>query len=163
MCVCVCAHPCTCRTRKAAADATSDLAAKQVTLNELSSQLSSKQLQLEGVEASLAAKSRELADVLAQLQAAAAQEFQDAKKLLLEEGLCLMQMESPLGIIVQVGEGGALTMPSLVTDILPTHAPMRHTACGVICACLLLLAAAAAAAANLPLLLLLNRGAAPGQ
>jgi hypothetical protein len=38
------------------------------------------------VEGSLAAKRKELAEVLGQLQAAAVQEFQDAKKLLLEEG-----------------------------------------------------------------------------
>jgi hypothetical protein len=50
--------------------------------------VSSKQLSLEGLEASLAAKSKELQEVLGQLQAAAAQEFQDSKKLLLEEGGC---------------------------------------------------------------------------
>lgn len=44
------------------------------------------QVSLEGVEASLSAKTRELQEVLGQLQAAAAQEFQDAKKLLLDEG-----------------------------------------------------------------------------
>lgn len=48
-------------------------------------------MSLEGVEASLAAKSKELQEVLSQLQAAAAQEFQDAKKLLLEEGGLLRQ------------------------------------------------------------------------
>jgi Tfp pilus assembly protein FimV len=74
------------RTRKAAADADSDLTSRQAALADLSAQVSSKQVSLEGVEASLAAKSKELQEVLAQLQAAAAQEFQDAKKLLLEEG-----------------------------------------------------------------------------
>lgn len=74
------------RTRKAAADAASELSSRQAALADLSAQVSSKQVSLEGVEASLAAKSKELQEVLAQLQAAAAQEFQDAKKLLLEEG-----------------------------------------------------------------------------
>jgi hypothetical protein len=50
------------------------------------SQLASAQAQLDGVEGSLAAKRKELGEVLGQLQAAAVQEFQDAKKLLLEEG-----------------------------------------------------------------------------
>lgn len=74
------------RTRKAAADAASELSSRQATLADLSAHVSSKQVSLEGIEASLAAKSKELQEVLAQLQAAAAQEFQDAKKLLLEEG-----------------------------------------------------------------------------
>lgn len=76
------------RTRKAAADAAAELSARQATLAELSAAVSSKQVSLEGVEASLAAKSKELQEVLGQLQAAAAQEFQDSKKLLLEEGGC---------------------------------------------------------------------------
>lgn len=74
------------RTRKAAADAASDLTSRQAALADMTAQVSSKQVSLEGIEASLAAKSKELQEVLAQLQAAAAQEFQDAKKLLLEEG-----------------------------------------------------------------------------
>lgn len=75
-----------CSTRKAAAGTAAELAAKQVSLTTTNSALLAAQSQLEGVEASLAAKRKELADVLAQLQAAAVQEFQNAKKLLLEEG-----------------------------------------------------------------------------
>jgi hypothetical protein len=75
-----------CRTRKSAADASAELASKQISLSAASSQLASAQAQLDGVEGSLAAKRKELAEVLGQLQAAAVQEFQDAKKLLLEEG-----------------------------------------------------------------------------
>lgn len=75
-------------TRKAAADAAAEVAARKMALSDLSSQLAAKRVQLEVVEASLSAKSKELQDVLAQLQAAAAQEFQDAKKLLLDEGGC---------------------------------------------------------------------------
>lgn len=82
----LCVGVCCDRTRKAAADAASELSSRQAALADLSAQVSSKQVSLEGVEASLAAKSKELQEVLAQLQAAAAQEFQDAKKLLLEEG-----------------------------------------------------------------------------
>lgn len=74
------------RTRKAAADAAAELTSSQAALADLSAQVASKQGSLAGVEASLAAKSKELQEVLSQLQAAAAQEFQDAKKLLLKEG-----------------------------------------------------------------------------
>jgi hypothetical protein len=74
------------RTRKSAADAAAELASKQISLSAANSQLAAAQAQLEGVEGSLAAKRKELAEVLGQLQAAAVQEFQDAKKLLLEEG-----------------------------------------------------------------------------
>lgn len=77
---------CARRTRKAAADAAVEVSGRQAALAELTVQVSSKQVTLEGLEASLAAKGKELQDVLAQLQAAAALEFQDAKKLLLEEG-----------------------------------------------------------------------------
>jgi septal ring factor EnvC (AmiA/AmiB activator) len=74
------------RTRKAAADAASELTSSQAALANLSAQVASKQGSLAGVEASLAAKSKELQEVLSQLQAAAAQEFKDAKQLLLKEG-----------------------------------------------------------------------------
>lgn len=87
---CSCMSPCVsvlyCRTRKATADATAELSSCQAAVAELTAQVSSKQVSLAGVEASLAAKSKELQEVLAQLQAAAAQEFQDARKLLLNEG-----------------------------------------------------------------------------
>jgi hypothetical protein len=78
----------TCRTRKSAADAAAELASKQISLSAANSQLAAAQAQLDAVEGSLAAKRKELAEVLGQLQAAAVQEFQDAKKLLLEEGEC---------------------------------------------------------------------------
>lgn len=79
--------PCpACRTRKSAADAAAELASKQLALSAASSQVAAAQSQLEALEGSLAAKRKELGEVLGQLQAAAVQEFQDAKKLLLEEG-----------------------------------------------------------------------------
>eukprot|EP00775_Hariotina_reticulata_P011023 gene11023-11177_t len=81
------------RTRRTVAEAEADLSAKQATLSSTSGQVAAQQSELAAVEVALDAKRKELQRMLAQLQAAAAQEFQNARKLLEEDEASLLDNE----------------------------------------------------------------------